>query len=418
MPEQRNAATPFRGLAAFFRQQRTDLTGRWMKAVSQDEQLGGADRLTYAQLEDDLPEILDAICVALEAAELDQATPAMGQDARRHGNVRWRQGYRIDELVRELDLFGQVLVDALDEYAGLDPGFGARHASRARRMIDEARSFVAMVSIREVVLERDRRIDDYTGRLKHANHELERRQRLVSELYESRMHITRSVVHDLRNFLNAFSIALQLISRAPARMDTSVAFATRQAEDMKQLVDQMVEYSVVLGDAAPLVPESVNLRDLFDELVTTCQPLVEAKGLKFAATCEPAIVSVQSNRLRLKQVATNLLSNALKYTREGTIHFAIGVTGSDGWFLRVSDTGVGIAPADQARVFEEFERAADSGIPGEGLGLAIVRELCRMLNGTIRFESREGRGTSFEITFPLSLKDPGTSEANQGGTDA
>lgn len=103
----------------FFRQQRSDLTGRWMKAVSQDEHLSGADRLTRAQLEDDLPEILDAICVALEPEELDQATPAMGRDARRHGNGRWRQSYRIDELVRELDLFGQVLADALDEYAGV-----------------------------------------------------------------------------------------------------------------------------------------------------------------------------------------------------------------------------------------------------------------------------------------------------------
>jgi hypothetical protein len=99
-----------------------------MKAVSQDEHLSGADRLTRAQLEVDLPEILlevdlpeilDAICVALEPEELDQATPAMGRDARRHGNRRWRQSYQIDELVRELDLFGQVLADALDEYAGV-----------------------------------------------------------------------------------------------------------------------------------------------------------------------------------------------------------------------------------------------------------------------------------------------------------
>jgi signal transduction histidine kinase len=71
------------------------------------------------------------------------------------------------------------------------------------------------------------------------------------------------------------------------------------------------------------------------------------------------------------------------------------------WSIRVSDTGVGIAPADANRVFDEFERAAGDDIPGTGLGLAIVKELCRVLNGQIDFASHEGVGTTFEIRFPL-----------------
>ena len=71
------------------------------------------------------------------------------------------------------------------------------------------------------------------------------------------MQITRSVVHDLRNFLNVFSMALQLIGRAPAKIETALALANRQAADMKVLVEQMVEYSVMLGDGAPLTLEQV-----------------------------------------------------------------------------------------------------------------------------------------------------------------
>ena len=75
--------------------------------------------------------------------------------------------------------------------------------------------------------------------------------------------------------------------------------------------------------------------------------------------------------------------------------------------MRVSDTGIGIAPADVDRVFDEFERAAGDDIPGAGLGLAIVKEVCRILQGKIQFESHEGRGTTFVIRFPLELEAQG-----------
>jgi signal transduction histidine kinase len=116
-------------------------------------------------------------------------------------------------------------------------------------------------------------------------------------------------------------------------------------------------------------------------------------------------------------VATNLLSNALKYTPEGEIHLTVGTVEADHWYLRVSDTGVGIAPSDQARVFNEFERAADEDIPGAGLGLAIVKELCRTLEGVIHFKSRKGHGTSFEIHFPVRLREPETDGGLNAGGD-
>jgi signal transduction histidine kinase len=192
------------------------------------------------------------------------------------------------------------------------------------------------------------------------------------------MQITRSVVHDLRNFLNAFSIALQLISRAPSKAESGLALATRQAADMKQLVDDMVEYSVVLGDSTPLAVEPFDLRELFDELVTACRPPIEAKGLRLSARFDANVTTVLSNRIKVKQVALNLLSNATKYTKTGEIELAMGGYGESSWY-----------------------RAAGDDIPGVGLGLAIVKELCRVLDGRIRFETREGLGTTFDILFLL-----------------
>jgi len=397
---------PLHRFADFVREERTRLTGQWMKAVFGDEDLVEADKLTYPQLADHLPEILDGLCAALDVEDLERVERAIKHDARKHGMVRWRQGYRIEELVRELDLFHQVLGDALEEFAARDIAFTRRHEGRARRLIADTLSFVTLTSIREVVSERDRKIDEYTGRLERTNHELKLKQRLVNDLYESRMHITRSVVHDLRNFLNAFALALQLIGQAPSKADKALTLANRQAADMKQLIDQMVEYSVVLGDGAGLTLEHVELRELYDELVTSSRPAIEAKRIRLCTAFDPALSGVTSNRLRLKQIAVNLLSNATKYTTSGEIELAFATAGAQHWSIRVSDTGVGIAPSDSDRVFDEFERAAGDDIPGTGLGLAIVKELCRVLDGRIDFVSREGVGTSFEIRFPLTLAAP------------
>ncbi|WP_168791346.1 sensor histidine kinase [Paraburkholderia aromaticivorans] len=398
---------PLTTFAKQLRLQQVELTERWMKAVFHDAELTESDRLTYEQLADHIPNILDEICSVLENQDLDQIESAIERDARLHGKLRWKQGYRIDELVRELDLFRQMLTGAIVEFSDARPYFTRRHEERARHFIDEAVSFVTLTSIREVVNERDRKIDDYTGRLERANHELTLKQRLVGDLYESRMQITRSVVHDLRNFLNVFSMALQLISRAPAKIETALALANRQAADMKTLVDELVEYSVVLGDDSPLARESFALRELFDELVMSCESAIEAKGLRLLTAFDGALDAVVSNRLKLKQVALNLLTNAAKYTKAGQIELSMTATENDRWRLRVSDTGVGIGTSDRERVFKEFERATDEDIPGAGLGLAIVKELCRVLEGEIRFDSQEGEGTIFEISFPMRLEAEG-----------
>jgi len=394
---------PLRAFAGSLRLEQVNLTERWMRAVFHDIVLSDADRLTYEQLSDHIPAILEEICSALEDQDLDQVEPAIESNARKHGKLRWRQGYRIDELVRELDLFRQMLAGQIVQFSESRPFFTRRHEERARHFIDEAVSFVTLTSIREVLTERDRKIDEYTGRLERANHELTLKQKLVGDLYESRMQITRSVVHDLRNFLNVFSMALQLMSRAPAKVEAALALANRQAADMKALVDELVEYSVMLGDSHQPAVERFNLRGLFDELVASCNPAIEAKGLRLAPTFDEALSTVVSNRLKLKQVALNLLTNAAKYTKVGQIELAMTADGERQWRLRVSDTGVGIGASDRERVFKEFERATEDDIPGAGLGLAIVRELTRVLGGQIRFDSNVGEGTSFEITFPVTL---------------
>jgi len=398
------------GLVAALREQQTSLTERWMKLVFGDNEVEHSDQLTYRQLADHLPSIFDEICIVLESRNLRDQEGAIEHDARQHGQWRWQQGYRIDELVRELDLFRQVLLSAIGDHAASATDFSRADEEHARLMTDEVVSLVTLASIREAVSERDRKIDEYTGMLERANHELTLRQKLIGDLYESRMQVTRRVAHDLRNFLNVFSTALQLAERSPARRDTALGLANRQVADMATLVDEMVEYSKVLGDDSMLTVDSFDLVGLYDELIQSCRVSTEAKGLKLIGQLDASLGTVVSNRLKVKQVALNLLSNAIKYTASGEIVLSISAAADDRWRLRVADTGVGISEVDQERVFEEFERAAADDIPGAGLGLAIVKELSRTLEGQLRFQSSKGHGSIFDVTFPLVLKPKAASE--------
>lgn len=281
--------------------------------------------------------------------------------------------------MRELDLFRQVLVSAIGEYAASHEDFTRADEEDARLMTDEVVSLVTLASIREAVSERDRKIDEYTGMLERANYELTLRQKLIGDLYESRMQVTRRVAHDLRNFLNVFSTALQLAARSPTRRETALGLASRQVADMATLVDEMLEYSKLLGDDSTITVDRFDLAGLYDELMQACRAMSEAKGLNLVGQLDSNLGAVVSNRLKVKQVALNLLSNAIKYTASGEIALSITAAPDDRWRLRVADTGVGISEADQERVFEEFERAAADDIPGAGLGLAIVKELSRTL---------------------------------------
>jgi signal transduction histidine kinase len=166
----------------------------------------------------------------------------------------------------------------------------------------------------------------------------------------------------------------------------------------------MVDYAGILSNRDSGTLETFELRELYDDLAAAIQPALEEKGLKFITTFDPVLSETTSNRLKIKQIALNLLGNATKYTATGEVGLFMTMVGKHRFQIRVTDTGIGIAEEDKERVFEEFERAAGDDFPGTGLGLAIVRELVASLGGEIDFRSKEGAGCVFEVVLPLVLE--------------
>jgi signal transduction histidine kinase len=270
-------------------------------------------------------------------------------------------------------------------------------------LVDDAVNLVMLTSVRQLVGEQERKIDEYTGMLEEANRGLASRRELLANVYKTRQQAARGVVHELRNFLNVFATSIELVRARPAKVNAALNIAARQISDMELLVDQLFEYSVVLSENQLPAVESFDLRTLYDELRLAHQMTAEARGLHLQSEFDSSLGIVTSNRLRIKQIAVNLISNAMKYTRSGEIGFALEKLSDDRWCMRVSDTGEGISLEDQERVFGEFERANGDEVPGAGLGLAIVKELVRSLSGEIRVASEKGKGSVFEIRLPVHL---------------
>jgi signal transduction histidine kinase/DNA-binding response OmpR family regulator len=189
------------------------------------------------------------------------------------------------------------------------------------------------------------------------------------------------------------------------------------------LINDVLDLSKVESGKMEAFAEDIDIDNLIDEVSGTAQPLMEKNSNTLSIERSGQIGRAHQDLTKLRQCLFNLLSNAAKFTHDGTITLHIERTveaGMDWLTLAVSDTGIGI-PADKIdHVFEEFTQADDSttrDYGGTGLGLAISRRFCELLGGSLRAASETGKGSTFTIRIPATL--PGTkSQTPSAGTPA
>jgi signal transduction histidine kinase len=149
-------------------------------------------------------------------------------------------------------------------------------------------------------------------------------------------------------------------------------------------LQQLVDYSILAGRRQPVVVERIELAPLFEELLQLYRPQAEVKGLALKGQLNAAPQSVVSDRIKIKQIAANLLSNALKYTADGEVVLTFSGRDDERWAMTVCDTGDGVAAQDYQRLFNEFDRLSAD----------------RTLSGSINLVSKLGQGRQFEIILP------------------
>src|SRR4029077_1587734 len=219
-----------------------------------------------------------------------------------------------------------------------------------------------------------------------------------------------SMSHELRTPLNAIIGLTDMLVANAARFSTEKALEPlkrihKAGIHLLGLINQVLDLSKIEAGKLELAPESVNLMPLIDEVIGTARQLAEQNNNRLVIEAQDNLGTLTVDPMRLRQILLNLLSNACKFTKEGEIKLNARrmVDGRDVIELSVSDTGIGMTPEQQAKLFEEFTQADASTAQrfgGTGLGLAITRKLARMMGGDVTVTSEPGKGSAFTVRLP------------------
>ena len=217
-----------------------------------------------------------------------------------------------------------------------------------------------------------------------------------------------SMSHEFRTPLSAIIGFSDLMSTEP-RDGSNVIVPIEWVEHIQRggqhllaLVNDVLDLAKVEAGRLDLRPEPVDVRYAVIEAVNGLRPLADRTSVLLETDVEPAIVD--ADRGRFRQILYNLISNAIKYTPDGGSIRVIGANGTGELRVAVVDTGVGIAPEDHVRVFEEFRQVGDPNErqPGSGLGLAVTKRLAEAHGGRIELESTRGLGSTFTLVLPMT----------------
>jgi signal transduction histidine kinase len=174
------------------------------------------------------------------------------------------------------------------------------------------------------------------------------------------------------------------------------------------LINKILDMSVIEAGQLTLSLASYDVRATCGKVVAATEGLAAQKGLAFVAEIDPDMGEITGDELRVTQVMINLVGNAIKFTSAGTITF-VARRETDSIVIEVRDTGPGIAPQDQARIFRDFQQVKLPGgvTVGAGLGLSIASKIVALHGGSMGVESKIGEGSTFRVTLPISVRESG-----------
>lgn len=379
----------FPELAAGVRAAIQPVVPRWVNLVQKS--LPPADELTFAQVRDDLPTILEQMARALEA-DRSGPTQKLIEMTPHHGEVRFHQSFNVDQLIGEYQLLRPILIDEVTKVLGraLEP--------------DES---VAMHAALDLVIRRATTafVDHQTAELKVAT--------------EAQSKYLSFLSHDLRGGLNGVFLMIEVLRRELVK-EPKFAESLEDLEMMRRSIfetigtmDRFLHAERFRKGKVQVKPSRLDLGSLIAEAAAQLSYQAKDKGLHLQVDrSDPC--SAYTDRELVSMILQNVLSNAVKYTSKGTVRVAARPDRSSGGCLvSVTDEGSGIPQDKLSELFAPFMRGETHGQPGVGLGLSIARQAADMLGAKLWAESKVGEGSTFHLHLP---KDPPQADGGQPET--
>jgi len=249
----------------------------------------------------------------------------------------------------------------------------------------------------------DTRLDD----LARANMALYESDKTKGDFLSTVSHELRTPLHGIIGFSDVLLSSASPLSEKQARW---VANIKTSGQQLLTLINDILDLAKIEAGKMELRPEEFSVPEFCDSLLPPFRLPAEKKNIELRVHYDANLPTIRQDAGKVRQILTNLLSNAIKFTPEGGRVNLHAVADGHSVVFTVSDTGVGIPPDEQERVFEKFRQAGRSTLTreheGTGLGLSIVREICGLLGGEVTLKSELGRGSTFTVRLPQTL--PGT----------
>jgi signal transduction histidine kinase len=417
-------------LADYLHAERGSLLRGWRQRVSADKLITADAGLARAQFYDHIPRVLAALEEQLRSSQ-EGAQAAAASDQRKgaadHGAQRWLHGYHYTETMREWGHLQTCLAEQFETFVLAHPQLDPLAMSEARRLLNRlfvecmVESAAGHVRLQET---------EAASRLRDLEHVLAG----VRALERQRAELWREAAHDLRGNVSAVQLAAVALARESAKLRPDASrIVERTAKALAVLLDDLIELARLESGRERRKITPMDAAILVREVCEEMQPLAAERHL-FLHIDSPASLAVEGDAVKVRRIIQNLVQNALKYTAEGGVKVSVTPGSSarvESWELQVQDTGVGIAERSSSAIANvlratttesaEEEGVASqqspAGIPtleslssdtpssafGEGVGLAIVKRLCELLDAALEVATAPGRGTTFRIAFPAKF---------------
>jgi signal transduction histidine kinase len=239
--------------------------------------------------------------------------------------------------------------------------------------------------------------------------EIQEKSRQLEVASQHKSQFLANMSHELRTPLNAIigyteMMADGLYGNMPEKAQGVLERVQSNGRHLLGLINDVLDLSKIEAGQLVLAMEEYSVTDMVATVLSATESLARAKGLKLGSDVAPGLPTGTGDARRLTQVLLNLVGNAIKFTDQGSVE--VRAVQVDGRFeLSVVDTGFGIAPEDQAKIFEEFQQVDNTSTRkkgGTGLGLSISRRIVELHGGRITVESEVGKGSSFKVVVPVN----------------
>jgi signal transduction histidine kinase/ligand-binding sensor domain-containing protein/CheY-like chemotaxis protein/AraC-like DNA-binding protein len=238
----------------------------------------------------------------------------------------------------------------------------------------------------------------------------------LKELDEVKNKLYTNITHEFRTPLTVIlGMAKQVIEHPKVHLREGLNMIIRNGQNLLTLVNQMLDLSKLESGKLSLYYERADIVTFLEYIVESFHSLAQNKGIQLHFIPEVEQIVMDFDELRFQQIVSNMLSNAIKFTPEGGHVYVSSDIKNDRFILKIKDTGIGISEADLPLIFDRFYQSDGTHTrqgEGTGIGLALTRELVKIMEGTISVKSEKGNGTEFEVSFPL-LQISNVEETNQ-----